>query len=216
MTAGWRAGPRQPPALAAEMHVWCAELDCADRALDLLPADERERAAGMRLARVRGRWIAARRALRLVLSRYLDEDPAKIELRLGSRGKPELAAPASPLRFNLSHSGGLALVAVALDREVGVDVEAIKPRRRMTELARRALSVEAAEAVRAASPEAQAVIFHDAWVQREAIAKCLGVGLGAPLPADPVAVTSLDAGHGYAAAIAVAAEAMAPLHRFTL
>jgi 4'-phosphopantetheinyl transferase len=216
MTASWRE-PRQPRPLAAEVHVWRAELDRGDeRAEPELPADERERAAGMRSDRIRRRWVAARRALRLVLGGYLDEDPARIALQLGSRGKPELAAPSLPLRFNLSHSGDLALVAVALDREVGVDVEAIKQRRGLAELARRALSADEAAAVRAAPAEAQLGVFHDAWVRHEAIAKCLGVGLGAPLPAAPVTVSALDTGPGYAAAIAVAGEAPAPLQRFAL
>jgi phosphopantetheinyl transferase len=134
---------------------------------------------------------AARWALRGVLSRYLDEDPAAIELRLGERGKPMLAAPGPPLHFNLSHSGELVLIAVCRDREVGVDVQRMRKRRG---------SERPAE-------------FYAEWTKREAIAKCHGVGLWAPLPDAPVAVRELDVEPGYSAALAVAGEELPTVRR---
>ncbi len=126
-------------------------------------------------------------ALRQVLARYLDEDPAGIELRRGEHGKPALADSSSPLRFNLSHSGELALVAVTQGREIGVDIQKIKPRRDDA--------------------------FYKAWARREAIVKCAGTGLLAPLPPDPVAVRALDVAPGFAAAVAVSGDAI-PAVRF--
>lgn len=128
-------------------------------------------------------------ALREVLARYLDEDPAGIELRRGAHGKPALADPSSPLRFNLSHSGDLALVAVTHGLEVGVDIQKIKPRRD--------------------------IAFYKAWARREAIVKCVGTGLLAPLPPDPIAVRALDAPPGYAAALAVAGDEVPHARFFT-
>jgi 4'-phosphopantetheinyl transferase len=141
----------------------------------------------MRRAAARRRWVAARWALREVLGRYLEREPATIELRFGERGKPLLADPAASLRFNLSHSGELALIAIGEGREVGVDVQLIgsRPAR-----------------------------FYAEWARREAIAKCHGAGLWAPLPDTAVAVAELDAGPDYAAAVAVAGERMPPLERF--
>lgn len=166
-----------------EIHLWDVDLDIEPAAaVDRLPAAERERAAAIVRPEARRRWVAARLALREVLARYLGGDPARIELRLGERGKPMLAAPGPPLHFNLSHSGDRALIAVAPDHEVGVDVQ------RMRRLRGRELPAE----------------FYAAWTRREAIAKCHGVGLWAPLPDAPVAVCELDAEPGYAAAVAVA------------
>jgi 4'-phosphopantetheinyl transferase superfamily len=165
---------------AEEVHVWRAELDRA----------------------------ASRRALRQVLAQYLDEEPATIELRLGEHGKPALVDPAASLRFNLSHSGGLVLIAIARDREIGVDVERIDPRRDVLRLGERALEPAAAAAIRAARPSDRPAIFHGAWARREAIAKCHGVGLRAPLPPSPVAVSTIDVGPGFAAAVAVSGEPM--------
>jgi 4'-phosphopantetheinyl transferase len=171
----------------AELHLWRARLDSgAWRPARDLPAAERRRAGGIQRPEARRRWAASRWALRVVLGLYLERKPAEIELRFGSRGKPMLADPDAPLRFNLSHSGELALIAVAGEHEVGVDVQSIG---------------------------AKPAEFYADWTRREAIAKCHGVGLGMPLPDAPVTVADLDAGAGFAAAIAVGGdEVPAPRH----
>jgi 4'-phosphopantetheinyl transferase len=174
--------------LTAELHVWQAQLDSGEwpSAADLPPA-ERDRAGGLRRREARERWVAGRWALRSVLGRYLGQEPAAIELRFGDRGKPMLSAPEEPLQFNLSHSGELALIAVASGRQVGIDVQWIgsKP-----------------------------ASYYEAWTRREATAKCFGTGLWAPLPDAPVAVVPLDAGKGFAASVAVAGDEIPPLRRF--
>jgi phosphopantetheinyl transferase len=180
--------PNSIPAPEAELHVWKAQLDRGEwPAGDDLPGAERDRAAKLLRPQARRRWVAARWALRGVLARYLEQEATGIELRFGERGKPLLAAPESRLRFNLSHSGDLALIAVAGGREVGVDVQLIG---------------------------AKPAEFYTEWTQREAVAKCHGTGLWAPLPDAPVAVMPLDAGTGYAAAIAVCGEEVPPLRHF--
>lgn len=171
-----------------ELHVWRARLDSpAWPGANALPAVERDRAARIRRPQARQRWTAARWALRQVLGHYLERDPAAIELRFGDRGKPMLAEPETSLRFNLSHSGELALIAIGEEREIGVDVQLLGSR----------------------PPE-----FYAEWARREAVAKCHGTGLWAPLPDDTVSVAELDAGPGYAAAVAIAGEAMPALERF--
>lgn len=177
--------------LGSELHVWHARLDAAGwPSEEGLPAAERERAAAMHRGGARKRWVAARWALRRVLGRYLGRDPATIELRLGDRGKPFLADPDASLRFNLSHSGELALIAVAERREVGVDVQRIGSRH---------------------PPR-----FYAEWARREAIAKCHGAGLWAPLPDAEVAVAGLDTEAGFAAAVAIAGGEMPEVRRFEL
>lgn len=150
------------------------------------------------------RWVASRWALRTLLSRYLDEDPAAIALASGEHGKPALAEAPERLAFNLSHSGDLAIVAVAAGREVGVDVEAIDPARDLVALARRGLDADSAASVRAAAPAQRARVFYEAWARHEALVKCLGTGLGAaPTAHPPVEVSLLEVGAGHAAALAV-------------
>ena len=170
------------------LHVWHVWLDGSDwPSAENLPAAERERAASMHRDDARRRWVAARWGLREVLARYLERDPATIELRFGERGKPMLTASDRSLHFNLSHSGELALIAICEEHEVGIDVQLLGSR--------------PAE-------------FYTGWTRREAIAKCHGAGLWAPLPEIAVSIAELDAGPRYAAAVAVAAERMPPLERF--
>jgi len=140
-----------------------------------------------------------------------------VELVRDEHGKPRLASEPERLAFNLSHSGGLALVAVTRGREVGVDVEREKPGRDLAALAERALAPEDAAAVRAAGEEERAPLFYDLWTRHEARLKCLGVGLGRPpaWPAPPVAVEGLPIDPGYAAAVAVTGGPV-PLRRWTL
>jgi len=167
-------------------------------------------------AGVRQHWVAARWALRGVLGRYLDKEPARVELRIGEHGKPRVAEAGTSLRFNLSHSGELALVAVAWAFEVGVDIERIAPRDDLLALSRRTLAPEEAARIKALRSEKRLAAFHAAWTRREAVAKCLGAGLRAPLPQTTVAVSNFEAKSGYAAAVAVAEQVVPTLRHFTL
>jgi 4'-phosphopantetheinyl transferase len=178
---------------AGEIHVWRVDLG-REPALpaDRLPRDERERAAAIVRSEARRRWVAARWALREVLGRYLDRDPAAVGLRLGENGKPMLAEPGATLHFNLSHSGDRALIAISHELEVGVDIQQMR---------------------RLRGPKRPAA-FYAAWTRREAIAKCHGTGLWSPQPDTPVAVARLDAEPGYAGALAVAAGELPPLRHF--
>jgi 4'-phosphopantetheinyl transferase len=204
-----------PP--TAELHVWRAELDRPGwPGADRLPAEERARAARMRRPQVHRRWVAARWALRGAIGHYLQLEPESIELRRGAHGKPELAAAEGSLQFNLSHSGDRAVIAIAGERRVGVDIERIEQRRDVLTLARRALDPAEAREVAEAPAEVRQTAFHAAWTRREAIAKCLGTGLAAELPAAAVAVSNFDAGAGYAAAIAVDGDTVPPLRLYTM
>lgn len=192
------------------VHIWRAALDDAGWAgPERLPEAERERAASFLREDVRRRWVASRWALRRTLEQYLDEPAAAIAFAAGERGKPRLATAGGP-RFNLSHSAGLALVAVA-DREVGIDLEAICPGRDLLALAERALPPEDAAAVGAADPAERPAIFYPAWARHEARLKCLGVGLRATPPRAQVAVEDVDVVPGYAAAVAVAGDEVGPI-----
>ncbi len=206
MSSSWPAGPQRPPSPSDEVHVWRVKFDGPSTPpAELLPADERERSLRMRRPGSAARWAGSRWALRTLLSRYLDEDPTAIALAPGEHGKPALAEAPERLSFNLSHSGALALVAVTIGPEVGVDVEAIDPARDLAALAGRALDPDAAAAVRAAPPARRARVFYEAWVRREALVKCVGTGLWAASTAPPpVDVSLLELGPGHAAALAVA------------
>lgn len=212
----WTAGPERPLASADEAHVWRLDLEASGRpGAEGLPAAERKRAQRMRRPESGARWAAARWGLRTVLARYLGEEPAALELAAGEHGKPRLAAEPERLAFNLSHSGALALVAVTVGREVGVDVERIDPGRNLVGVAKRELDAAEAASVAAAGEAERAAVFFAAWTRHEARLKCLGTGLGGPRRGDPVAVSGLEPGPGYAAAVAVDGAEMPPLRLWT-
>ncbi len=204
------------------VHIWRAALDEAGwPGAAGLPPDERERAASFLREEAARRWVASRWALRRALAGYLGEPAAAIELELGERGKPRLRGGGS-LRFNLSHSGGLALVAVAEGREVGVDVELVEPGRDLLALAERALGPEDAAALRDAQPAERPALFYAAWTRHEARLKCLGTGLaetsghlspveGEKGPLGEIAVENLAVAPGYAAAVALAGAEVGPV-----
>jgi 4'-phosphopantetheinyl transferase len=199
-----------------EVHVWIGMVDQNWPPAEALPQAERERAASFLRPEPARRWVASRWVLRGVLGRYLGVEPAAVELSVGEHGKPRLRDSAAGLRFNLSHSGEVSLVAVAAEREVGIDVEAVDEGRDMQALAERALPAADADAVRAAPSERRSAVFYQAWSCHEARLKCLRVGLGRTPPDAPVAVLPLDLGLPYAAAVAAAGEEPLSLRCWTL
>lgn len=152
---------------------------------------------------------AARAALGELLAAYLGGVAAPPALTADPDGKPRLAEAPERLSFNLSHSGDLALVAVAPGGvEVGVDVERLKGRRDLARLAARWLPEDDATAVAAAAPGAERErVFYAAWTRHEARVKCTGAGLAGPVPGEEVRAWSLEVGAGYAAAVATDAAA---------
>jgi 4'-phosphopantetheinyl transferase len=149
---------------------------------DILAPDERERAARLRDP---GPWTVARGTLRELLGERLGTAPAAVTLAAGPHGKPEV--PGAALRFNVSHTRSLALIALAEGFEVGVDVERLDRRSRAVE--RTLTPAEAAALGRAGDRHAELLRI---WCRKEALAKALGGGLGwEPLRFDTTAPGAL-------------------------
>jgi 4'-phosphopantetheinyl transferase len=116
------------------------------------------------------RFVAGRAALRALLGRYLQIDPAAIRFAAGPNGKPRLDPP-SPVQFNVSHSAGLALIAVAAEADVGVDIEQLRPRSDLPGLARRVFTERERDAIDGE------LSFYRHWVAKEAFVKATGRGV---------------------------------------
>jgi 4'-phosphopantetheinyl transferase len=170
------------PSLPApgEVDVWLFRLDRSEGELGalggMLTADELLKAGERRTPQARRHFVASRAGLRALLGGYLDRQPNELIFTAGPHGKPRLD-PVSALRFNISHSGEVALVAVATEAEVGVDVEAVRARRDLPGLARRVLAEAEREAVEAAGPEGRERAFYRHWVAKEAFVKATGRGV---------------------------------------
>lgn len=202
----WQPGPVRPHLAAGAVDVWCADADAAADPRALLSADERARANRFLRAEHGARWAAARAVLRALLGAYLGVDPRGLHFETGAHGKPQLAG-GGRLRFNLSHSADLVLVAIADDREVGIDVEL--PRRAVDHvaIARRVLGdAEAGRLAAIADPRERERAFLRGWVRWEAVLKCRGVGIGGeqdPLSGPNPWVHELEIAPPAAAALAV-------------
>ena len=215
-----------------EVRIWRLNLDDADAVAAVcgtaLSPDERARGARFRDPVNQTRFTAVRGWLREVLSGYVDQSPADLRFRYGLQGKPALAS-LNPLdvRFNVSHSGGIALLAVGRGREIGVDVE--RARGGKLRLAERFFSDDEVGRLRELAEDEQVNAFYRCWTRKEAFVKARGEGLSLPLnrfavslgPGEPPAlrwvaedrreatrwtVHDLPAIPGYAAALVVEGE----------
>lgn len=157
--------------------MWAADLSApgfGDREV-LLSADERARAERLRFALYRRRFRAARWILRRILSRYLGAEPDALVFQYGPLGKPDLAG--RPLRFNLSHTEDLALVAVTASAAVGVDVERIRRPASFDGLVRRVLSKPERHRLEALPEAERPAAFFRVWTRKEAWIKSRGAGV---------------------------------------
>ncbi len=238
LPAGESSAPGSRIMARSDVHVWCVVLDVNSAELHrlrgTLSPEEVARAERFIRQRDAEHFIAARGALRTLLGRYLRVPPGEVAFRYGERGKPALAEEFEDreIRFNLSHSHGLALLAVAR-REVGIDIEFIEREVEHEQIATRFFSAsECAELL--ALPSAQrSEGFFRCWTRKEAYIKALGEGLSHPLadfdvtlaPGAPARLlaTRRDAAEaerwemvnltpraGYAGALVVAVEAGSP------
>jgi 4'-phosphopantetheinyl transferase len=202
----WSAAPASVRLAEDEAHVWCASLEQAPPQLkaflDLLAPDERERAERFHFEKDRHHFIVARGVLRDILSRYLDCSPASVRFSFNVYGKPVLAGEYehAGLRFNLSHSQGVALYALTRAGEVGVDIEFLRDDFASLEIAERYFSRTEVALLRTLRPELRTNGFFNCWTRKEAYIKALGEGLSHPLdrfavslaPGEPARFLSID------------------------
>jgi 4'-phosphopantetheinyl transferase len=119
--------------------------------------------------------VAARAALRALVAALTGADAAVLQICSGPHGKPFL--PDGTLRFNLSHSGEVALVALAWGREVGIDVEQLRPGVDHDRLADRYLAPAETAQLRRLPTEERRLAFWHCWVRKEAYLKATGHGM---------------------------------------
>ena len=190
----WLAPPADALLPPDVVHVWRVELDPPEAAVVRLArplsADEQQRAARFQSVALRRRFVVAHGVLRLILGRYTGSDPAALLFRNGPHGKPALRAPdtTTSLHFNLSHADDLALIAVARDRELGVDIERRRPLPDAAAIADRFFSLSERSALRAMPADRRLEYFYTLWTCKEAYIKARGDGLALPLDQFEVAL----------------------------
>jgi len=150
----------------------------------LMTVDEEARARRLVAAPVRRGFIGGRWLVRSVLAALTGVEPQSLELRAGAHGKLYLAGHEreGPC-FNLSHSGGLAAMALVRDHRVGIDIEAERPLTDTTLLARRILGPRERERFEALPESAREGALLAAWTRKEAVLKAVGTGISGSLRA---------------------------------
>ena len=155
------------------------DLDTEAADLALLSADERARTGRFRFKRDARRWAVCRALLRRSLGAALGEAPETLSFVLSPYGKPYL--PGCPLRFSVSHTENMALLAWAWNREVGVDIERRRDDFAPEDLAPSVLSGrEQAWLCQVPLAERHGA-FLSLWTAKEAYVKVGGLGLSFPL-----------------------------------
>lgn len=228
----WETQPTVQVLKDNEVHVWLAMLYQLQHKIDdfwtSLSDDERKRADKFRFLKHRLQFVVARGILRYTLGAYLKVPPNYLCFKYNDYGKPSLGEEfcSNALKFNISHSGMIVLLAFTNGREVGVDVEEIRLDFATEEIAERFFSAHEVSVWRCLPRELQAEAFFQCWVQKEAFIKAIGNGLSCPLdmfdvtltpdeparllatrvkgyPASNWSITGLGSMQGYKAAIAV-------------
>ena len=185
--AGWASPSGNLKLLAGEVHLWRASLDGAAGQIaamaETLSVDERIRAGKFYFERDRRAFILTRGILRTLLGRYLGQAADRLRFRYGPQGKPALTRDSGEdtLRFNLSHSHGVALLAFARARDVGVDLERIRPHLASEEIAKRFFAPREVSMLRKVPAQMRAEAFFHCWTRKEAYIKATGKGLSMPL-----------------------------------
>lgn len=177
-------GLAHPPALASDqVHVWAWNVDRVPAAADwkILNEEETVRARRFVFPRDRDRYVCSHATVRRLLSSYAEIGPTKICFETSRYGKPSLekTADGAPLEFNLSHSGGVAVLAAARKYPLGVDIELT--RAIDLDVAEHHFSARELETLRSLPEASWLAGFFRCWTSKEALLKGEGMGLNLAL-----------------------------------
>ncbi len=163
--------------------MWRIPLDLSQRfvteLVSCLSREEVARAEQMLSEATNRRFVVSHGAVRRILSRYLNERPEEIRFVMGDRGKPQLltAAGTPDICFNLSHSGEVALCAVTKGRDIGVDIEQIRPVSAWRQIAASYFSARENQVLHVLGEDQAIQAFFQGWTRKEAYSKALGEGV---------------------------------------
>ncbi len=175
------------PLSEGEVHVWLTEPEAVPEPLlpayaALLDEGERERHRRFHFERHRRQFLVSHALVRVTLSRYAPVAPAAWSFVTNAYGRPEIRGEGTPrLRFNLSHTEGLALCAVTVEADLGADVEDSQRPGETVSLAEQCFAPSEAAELRALPASLQRERFFEYWTLKEAYLKARGAGLSLPL-----------------------------------
>lgn len=182
----WSERTPEPELSSGHVEVWRVRLDGpveTTSVRSILSSDELDRADRFHFEKDRLHFARCRSALRFLLGAYLAIPPEEIHFVYQASGKPELAVQQNPrgLQFNISHSAGLALIAMSVGQRIGVDVEKIRPDVNMTTLTGRVFSPRERVGLSTLPDHLRVPAFFACWTRKESFLKAMGDGLSFPL-----------------------------------
>ena len=236
--------PSTPELFSSTIHIWQFPVAIPESEFvafaEMLSGEERDRASRFHFEKDARRFTVARATVRAILAGYTRVPASEISFLYSEHGKPSLRDPVtkslfSKVQFSVSHSGDLAMVALALGRQVGADIELVRENVEIEKLAARFFSTRECQDL-LALPETQRLAgFFRYWTCKEAFLKAQGVGLSRglgsfdvslelknahlaatrpdPEEADRWSLHEVESSPGYAATVAVEG-AISSMHLF--
>ncbi len=192
-SSAWHATPASLEISNLAIDVWRCPLDLAGAQIDelgkCLSQQERQRAEKFRFNRKRRQFVTTRARLRQCLALATGTAAGEIEIEVGASGKPFLAgtAHASGIQFNVSHTDGLALIAITRGQPVGIDVESLEQNVQPARLAENYFSAQEKTTLAALPSERVTASFFACWTRKEAVLKAIGTGIAQGLDSFDVA-----------------------------
>lgn len=182
----WSQAPSVLAFPIGRIDVWKVRLDEPAKSRSdtgILAPDEVARASRFHFEKDQIHFIRCRSALRGLLADYLVIPAPEIRFEYLTGGKPQLAPEQNPraLQFNVSHSAGVALIAVGSEGRLGVDIEKIRNNTDTTSLAERFFSLRERAGLKALPDHLRVPGFFACWTRKEAFLKATGNGLSFPL-----------------------------------
>lgn len=150
--------------------------DACRRYWPLLDAAEQVRAGQYTNSLLRHRHVEARGLLRCILTQYINQPPATINIKTAEHGKPYLA-DCIKWTFNLSHAGDSLVIAIAQVGRVGIDIEHCKSRGNLPQLAAKCFADSEAAYWQALDDNDKTAAFYRIWTAKEAFVKATGRGI---------------------------------------
>ena len=202
MTEKWREAPNNLTVSPSHVDIWLASTALGEEQIrsyrESLSQAELARADKFRSDSRYREYVVTRGLLRQVLARLTGLDITGIEFPDGEHGKPRLdnILDGQTIAFNVSHSHGLALVALTLEGSLGVDLEKIRPEVDWRSLAKQYFSGTEVRALNRYPEQAGLKAFYTCWTRKEAFVKALGDGIAYGLNEFDV---SIDPDEAYAA-----------------
>lgn len=181
----WNPPPQKKIELGDnEIDIWLFHLNTLPQSIkhfySLLADDEKERSEKFIHFMHRKRFISSHGFVRSVLANYLEQQPSELKFGKSEHGKPELdnITNTANIKFNLSHSHDMALVAVCKNNEIGVDIEYMDRKNNWSGIIKRFFTEPEQKNIFSLAENQQQAAFFQTWTRKEAHMKVTGLGLG--------------------------------------